>query len=314
MPPAPLLIACGEAEVMEQHDPVRIRVLLDWKRDAKHAVLAEAERLGAFARRGLRIDLVDPLAKSADSLEAVSRGLSEVAINYPHNMMCLRDACPGIVSFGALVKRNPEGLLSLRESGISGPSRLAGRRVGIGPSPVSRAQFELFLRANGLAREDVEVVTVGFEGEDLLLSGKIDALDAVAYAIPRTRRKGHETDFLFYADSGLPDSPFLVFVARSDWLGANLAHARAFLQETAAVFPAVEAWGTAEWKRYVQDLPERNAEEEKEVWDATLPLMRGTGPLFRQDREALRGLARILLERGIISSPFSVDEAFRDIL
>jgi ABC-type nitrate/sulfonate/bicarbonate transport system substrate-binding protein len=229
-------------------------------------------------------------------------------------MMCMSDACPDIVSFGALVKRNPEGLLSLRASGITGPSRLAGRKVGIGPSPVSRAQFELFLRANGLAREDVEIVTVGFEGEDLLLSGTIDALDAVAYAIPRTRRKGCETDFIYYADSGLPDSPFLVFIARADWLEANLAHARAFLQETAASFPVVEAWGTTEWQRYVQDLPGRNAEEEREVWNATLPLMKGTGPLFRQDREALRGLARILLDRGSIRTPFAVDEAFRDIL
>jgi hypothetical protein len=76
----------------------------------------------------------------------------------------------------------------------------------------------------------------------------------------------------------------------------------------------VEAWGLAEWQRYVHDLPGRNAEEEMEVWNATLPLMRGTGPFFRQDREALRGLARILLERGCIHRPFAVDEAFRDIL
>jgi ABC-type nitrate/sulfonate/bicarbonate transport system substrate-binding protein len=295
-------------------DAVPIRVLLDWKRDAKHAVLAEAARSGAYGRRGLSVELVDPLAKSADSLEAVSQGSAEAAINYPHNILCMRETCPGLVSFGALVKRNPEGLLSLEESAITDPSKLAGRRVGIGPSPVSRAQFDLFLRAHAIPREQVDVVTVGFEGEDLLLAGRIDALDAVAYAIPRTRRKGKRIRFQFYAGSGVPDSPFLVFVARSAWLEENLSHARAFLEETAAAFPIVEAWGIPEWQRYVEELPGRIAEEEQDVWQATLPLMKGSGPLFLHDFGALRGLSALLLETGSMRQRVPLSEAFRDIL
>jgi putative hydroxymethylpyrimidine transport system substrate-binding protein len=293
---------------------VKIRVLLDWKRDAKHAVLAEASRSGGFARAGLEVELVDPDTKSADSLEAVHNGQAEAAINYPHNIMCMREACPGIVSFGALVKKNPEGLLSLERSGISAPRDLVGKRIGIGPSPVSRAQFDLFLRANSVQRQEVQEITVGFEGEELLLAGKIDALDAVSYAIPRTRRKGHRTSFMFYTSSGIPDSPFLVLAARGAWLEENIARARALLGAAAACFPAVEAWGTAEWADYVRGLPGKNAEEEREVWEETLPLMKGSGPLFRHDMPALRALAGILHERGIIPGPFPVEEAFRDIV
>ena len=256
---------------MEPNEPSRIRVLLDWKRDAKHAVLVEAQASGGYARAGLTVELVDPAEKSADSLAMVSRGLAEVAINYPHNIMCMRDACPDVVSFGALVKKNPEGLLSLAESRIRAPRDLEGKRVGIGPSPVSRAQFDMFLKGNAIDERAVEVVTVGFEGERLLLDRSIDALDAVAYAIPRTRRKGRDTSFIFYSESGIPDSPFLVFAARREWLDANLPRARGFLAQTGQAFRAVESWGRAEWDRYVRGLPERTAAKRWKCGSARAP-------------------------------------------
>jgi ABC-type nitrate/sulfonate/bicarbonate transport system substrate-binding protein len=291
---------------------IEMRVLLDWKRDAKHAILAEAERSGGYASAGIRVELIDPAEKSADSLTMVCRGAAEVAINYPHNIMCMQDACPGIVSFGALVKKNPEGLLSLAQLCITNPRDLAGKKVGIGPSPVSRAQFDMFLQASGLKRESVDIATVGFEGEQLLLDGRIDALDAVAYAIPRTRRKGQDTNFIFYSESGIPDSPFLVFAARKEWLSANLQKVKDFLVQTEKAFHVVESWKAAEWQFYVRNLPERNGDEEMEVWEATCPLMKGTGPLFHQDLEALGALDTMLLRRGLTNRACKVDEVFRN--
>ena len=298
---------------MGEHGLARMRVLLDWKRDAKHAVLVEAEQSGAYARSGLTVQLVDPAEKSADSLEMVFRGSAEAAINYPHNMMCLRDACPGMVSFGALIKNNPQGLLSLQKAHIDGPRDLPGRKVGIGPSHVSRAQFDMFLQTNAIEEKNVEVLTVGFEGEELLLNGEIDALDAVAYAIPRTRRKGAATSFISYTASGIPDSPFLVFAARQDWLEANLPRVREFLAVTARAVPVVESWGPVQWQDYVRELPGKSAEEEREVWDATLPLMRGTGPLFWQDISGLENVASMLLQSGLMKGPCNVSEMFLNL-
>jgi len=292
--------------------PERVRLLLDWKRDAKHALFVEGLERGAFARAGIDLELVEPEAKSIRALERLYQGGVELAINYPHNLLLSGGQYPGLLSAGALVRRNPEGLLSLARRPVRSPAELAGRRVGIGPSPVSLAQFEVFCRANRLDRESLEVVTVGFEGEELLLSGSIDALDAVAYAIARTERKGHPACFLPYARCGIPDSPFLVFAARGAWAEAHDGLLRSFLRVTAESLARVSAWGDTEWLAYAGAIPGRNGPEEKAVWEAVRPLILGEGRLFAQDLAALEGLQRILLASGLLAAPADLRALFPD--
>jgi len=290
--------------------PERVRLLLDWKLDAKHALFVDALRRGDYARAGINLVLVEPAAKSIQALELLFQAEVELAINYPHNLLLSGGQYPGLLSVGALVQRNPEGLLSLEARPVRTPAALRGRRVGIGPSPVSRAQFDVFCQANTVERESLEVVTVGFEGEERLLSGAIDALDAVAYAITRTERKGHPVCFLPYARYGIPDSPFLVFAARGEWAREHAGQLRAFFAATAAAFPRVSAWGPAEWAAYASEIPGRNGPEEQAVWQATRPLILGEGELFRQDLAALAELQRILCQRGLLGRPADLPALF----
>lgn len=290
----------------------RLRLLLDWKLDAKHALFVEGLERGAYARAGIALELIEPQAKSIQALELLHRGGAELAINYPHNLLLSAGQYPGLLSAGALVQRNPQGLLSLEARPARAPAQLAGRRVGIGPSPVSRAQFEVFCRANGVDRESLQVLTVGFDGEELLLAGAIDALDAVAYAVARTQRKGHPVCFIPYARYGIPDSPFLVFAARAQWAEARSELLRSFLRVTTESFARVSAWGPAQWTAYAGAIPGRNGEEEQAVWQATRPLILGEGRLFVQEPAALAQLQGILLEGGLLECPVQLGAMFPD--
>jgi len=135
------------------------------------------------------------------------------------------------------------GAIPVRKSVLEEPEDLKGKRIGIGPSPVSRAQFAVFLSENGLNPEDVHIATVGFEGERLLIDGDIEALDAVEYANTRTRRKGYEVNFMAYSRFGIPDSPFLIFAARRDWVEENREATRRFLAAAAEGFSGVKQCG-----------------------------------------------------------------------
>ncbi len=290
----------------------RIRVLLDWKPDAKHALLSEGIARGAWAACGMELELVEPAAKSIEGLALLWRGEAELSINYPHNLLLSSGEYPGLVSTGALVRRNPEGLLSLATDPVRAPADLAARRVGIGPSAVSQAQFDVFCRENGLDRARLDVVVVGFDGEEQLLDGRIQALDAVAYAIARTERKGHAVYFLPYARFGIPDSPFLVFAARATWADRHEELLAEFFRVAAESFGRVCAWGSREWDAYAAGIPGRDGQEERAVWDATRPLIEGEGKLFSHDIAALAGLQEILLARGLLAAPADLPRMFTD--
>lgn len=290
----------------------RVRLLLDWKPDAKHALFSEALARDALARAGISLEMVEPAAKSIQGLAIVARGDAELTINYPHNLLLSVAQYPGLLSVGALVRKNPEGLLSLAANPVRVPADLAGKRIGIGPSPVSQAQFDVFCRANHLERAGLDVIAVGFDGEEQLLDGRIHALDAVAYAIARTRRKGHEVCFVPYARFGIPDSPFLVLVARGEWADAHAGLLEELFRVTAESFARVSAWGSREWAAYAAGIPGRNGEEEQAVWEATRPLIAGSGTLFSHDLHALEGLQDILRAGGIMQSDADLRLLFTD--
>lgn len=287
----------------------KIRILLDWTLDAKHAVLVEARNRGFFEKAGIDIDIMEPASKSAAAVSRLYDGEADLAINYPHNIVLMQKECPGIISVGSLVGSNPEGLLSLEDSGISTPADLKGRRIGVGPSPVSVAQLEVFLAENGLKQEEVTLVTVGFEGEELLLKDEIDALDAVAYAIPRTLNKGRRVRFMAYTGYGLPDSPFLVFAAAEEWARAHRDLLQGFFAVLREGLAAVEAWTRADWESYVQDIPGREAPEEQQIWDRIHPAM-AKEPLFKHDHQGLEGLMDILRSKGILAEPCDLNRFF----
>ncbi|MBA7470718.1 hypothetical protein ES707_06005 [subsurface metagenome] len=289
---------------------MKIRLLLDWTMDAKHAIFAEAIRKGCYAEIGLELTLVEPASKSSEAIELVASGDAEMAINYPHNILLLRPPGSDIVSVGALVNKNPEGLLSLSATGIEKPADLKGKRIGIGPSPVSRAQFAVFLSENWLNPEDVDIATVGFEGERLLIDGDIEALDAVEYANTRTRRKGYEVNFMAYSCFGIPDSPFLVFAARRGWVEKNRESIRGFLTASAEGLAGVKRWGRDDWGRYTAGIKHRTGEEEMEVWESIQPLIEGQIRLFAHSIAALNGLKEILLKKGLLRQDVAIEDIF----
>jgi putative hydroxymethylpyrimidine transport system substrate-binding protein len=295
-------------------DVTSVRLLLDWTLDAKHAVFVEGIEKGFFAEQGIDLSILEPASKSSLALELLFKGEADIAINYPHNIILLQRDYPGIVSIGTLVRRNPEGLLSLSRAGIGKPADLRGKRIGVGPSPVSRAQLEVFLSENCVPEDSVRLVVVGFEGESLLLQGEIDALDAVSYAIPRTVRKGHAVNFLPYTEYGIPDSPFLVFAVRSSWLDSNREAARSFLAASRRGLDSVLGWSADDWKKYAGRLSVgKTAEEEAEVWRRTYALMDPDDP-FGLDLRQIGALCAILRGKGILRKEYDLAALFPGVL
>lgn len=287
-----------------------IRIILDWTPDAKHSIIWAADQAGCFDKNGLKVEMVAPPSKSANSLEIVHRGEAELAINYPHNILLMRKELPHLVSVGSMIKKNSEGLLSLQENKISLPMHLKHKRVGIGPSPVSKSQFEVFLSSNNLSYQDIDLKYVGFEGEELLLNGEIDALDAVQYAIPRTEGKGHKINFIPYTTSGVPDSPFLVFTGHDSLVENNSEILQKFFSCLNKGYSLVQQWGVKDWESYTSTCNGRTPDEEMKIWEATRPLIDDGGPLFEQNIDEIEKLQDILFQKDLLKEKYKIKDIF----
>jgi hypothetical protein len=149
------------------------------------------------------------------------------------------------------------------------------------------------------------------------LSGEIDALDAVSYALPRTKRKGYDVTFLPYTAYGIPDSPFLIFTATDSWAEINREVLPVFFEGLREGFRQVKTWTLHEWRAYTANLTGRSGEEEMEVWQATKPLIQVMGieeggTLFEHDLTAIEGLAELLFRHRLIQTRYSIPSIFRE--
>jgi ABC-type nitrate/sulfonate/bicarbonate transport system substrate-binding protein len=285
----------------------RIRLLLDWEQDAKHAIIWAADKAGLFGKSGLKVEMVPPLPQP---LEKVQAGEVELAINYPHNILLLRKDLPNLISVGALVKTNPEGLMTLKESGIATSKDLINKVIAIGSSPLAKSQIKIFLSHHNLTDENIELVLVGHDGDKGLLEGKFDALNVVEYANSRVERKGYETNFFPYINSGVPDSAFLVFTGHEDWVDSNTEALKQFFSCLKGGLDLVKKWGNEEWEAYTDAVEGRNRDEEMTVWAAILPMIDDGGDIFHHNVEELRKLQDILYEGGMLETTYPIEEIF----
>jgi putative hydroxymethylpyrimidine transport system substrate-binding protein len=286
-----------------------IRVLLDWDQDAKHAIIWAADKAGLFERNGLKVEMVPPMPQP---LEKVHAGEVELAINYPHNILLMRKELPNLVSVGALVKTNPEGLQTLKQSGIATPEDMKNKIIAIGWSPLGKSQIEIFLSHHNLTKQDIELIPVGRDGEKRLLAGEFDVLNGVGYALPRMEREGHTTNFFPYVNSGVPDSAFLVFTGQKDWVHSNTEGLKQFFSCLKDGFDLVKKWGIEDWETYTSTIEGRirNRDEERAVWEAILPMIDDGGDLFHHNIEEIEKLQDILSAGGMLETKYPIEEVF----
>jgi ABC-type nitrate/sulfonate/bicarbonate transport system substrate-binding protein len=103
---------------------------------------------------------------------------------------------------GATFQKNPFTILSLKDGGdIQTPEDLKGKRIGVQAS--NENVFNALLNANGISRDEVEVVPVQFDPTPLI-EGEVDGFMAYLTNEAITVGAEHEVTNLAYAENGVP--------------------------------------------------------------------------------------------------------------
>ncbi len=174
-----------------------IVITLDWFPNANHAGIYEAVDKGYFAEEGLNVSVVPP-ADPAAILSLVASGESDFAMFYQPDLFQARGAGVPVVAVAGVVQRPLNSMMALESSGIDRPSKLAGKKIGTPGLLWNESMLITMLEADGLTRDDVELIDVGYALNQSLLSGTVDAVIGVywTHELIVLENEGYETNVL----------------------------------------------------------------------------------------------------------------------
>jgi NitT/TauT family transport system substrate-binding protein/putative hydroxymethylpyrimidine transport system substrate-binding protein len=212
--------------------PTHATLILDFTPNAVHAGIYRALAAGYYRRENIDLQVVQPSA-TAEPLSLVDAGGAQFGLADGS------DVAGEIASGGsdeaimAIVQRPVGGLIALASEHLRSPAQLQGRTVGITGVPSDRAVLDTEVRHAGGDPARVHVATVGFNGAQGLLAGRLAAFtgfvpdDGVGLEV-----EGHPITPFWLDRNGGPAYPGLVAFTNRALIRSDPALVRDFLAAT----------------------------------------------------------------------------------
>ena len=216
-----------------ENETSTVTIMMDWLAYWSWAGLVAADDQGYYAEEGLKVDIIAP-PSAAEPLKMLAADQVDFAINYVPALFTARAAGIDVKAVAAHQRNLSSSLFWLPDSDIEGPQDFRGKTIGATAKLDENAYLDTLLEREGMTRDDITIVDPGFSWAPLLLEGTID----VAYGVGPSpaSMKGIGGPFnlvrLEYADYGVPNYPWLLFVSSDAFLNANPAATCRFLRAT----------------------------------------------------------------------------------
>jgi putative hydroxymethylpyrimidine transport system substrate-binding protein len=281
-------------------------LILDFTPNAVHAGIYRALAAGYYRDEGIELRVVSPTA-TTDTLKLIDAGSAQFGLADGSDVADLIANGGQARAVMAIAQRPLGGLIALASEHLRTPADLQGKTVGITGVPSDRAVLDTEVAHAGGDPSKVHVVTVGFNGPQALLAGKIAAFTGF---IPDEgvglRVSGHPITAFPLDSYGGPPYPGLVAFTTRHEISSDPSLVRGFVAATVRGYEAT----LAEPQRSLEDLlranPTLSPKLTKASLDAYLPLFQGrtaTGrkvPLGRLQPRNIRALSRWMLQHGLI--------------
>jgi putative hydroxymethylpyrimidine transport system substrate-binding protein len=294
-----------------------VTVMADWLPWTGQAPFWEAKQKGFYTQEGIEVDIKAP-PNPADTIKLVATKRVQYSITYVPDVMLARETGIPVSSIAVVLSRINSGLIVLPEKKVTTASQLKGMTIGVGAKADAQAFFRTLLATAGLKREDVKVVDPGYAHVQMLLAGKLDAINGLGHvellAInSRLRAAGKpEATFLRYTDYGVPMMYNLVVAANDEWAKANPLTTCRFLRAS------MKGWHSAMANpdyvnKFITDARPGvySYEENVEKWNVMKPLWQDSkGRIFAQDAETWINAQKWALSSKLITDPVQPPESY----
>lgn len=220
------LCACGSAH------PRKATLILDFTPNAIHAGIYRALAAGYYKHGNIALKVVEPTS-TQETLKLIDAGRAQFGLADGSDVAGLIGKGGDAQAVMALVQHPLGGLIALASEHLRSPRDLAGKTVGITGVPSDTAVLDTELRHVGVDPKRVKVVTVGFNGGQALVGGRIAAFtgfipdDGVALQV-----SGHPITAFGLEEQGGPPYPGLVAFTTRKLIGTDPELVRDFVAAT----------------------------------------------------------------------------------
>lgn len=196
-------VATGMAgRAKAQTQPATLR--LDWTPSGYHAPYFFALAKGYYKEQGIDLQIFDGKG-SLSTLTAISEGADTIGIASLATMALGVSQGRPLISIAGMIQTMPDGIISLKGSGITKPKDIEGKTWGYNPDDYSTKLFPAFAAAAGIDESKVKKVQLSHAVvHTALLTGKIDFMIGWEFtdALRIARQKPIEPP-IKYADYGV---------------------------------------------------------------------------------------------------------------
>ena len=233
-------LAAAPLATLAQNTPPRLDriVVAGWNKPITEVTpLLVDEDKGFYRAQGLALEYV-PGSGSADAVRNILSGQADVAFCDPGTFFAAVDKGEPLRAIYDIYPQNVFNVVSLKGSGITKPSDLKGRKVGVySLASGTRQALQVLLHTAGLAESDVTVVVTGVLNFAPLMQGQVDATAATDTGLLVGQRRGLPEVNVMEVGKYLPVSSDL-FVVREE----TYQKKRALLQRFLRGYAQAAAW------------------------------------------------------------------------
>ena len=199
--------------------------------NGSNAGFAAAVEEGYYEAAGIKATIV-PGTGSSLTAQMVASGKAKIGYaDSTATTQLIAQKAP-LVVLATVYQSNPNEVIALKKSGITSVAGLRGKKVGT-PVPSSQAtMLPLFLAANGLSKDDVNLINLAPTSlVQSLLQGRVDAIlgSIDTYQVQLEAQNAGELFTAAFADNGVPTVSTSIF-ANKDWAAQNADAVKAFVK------------------------------------------------------------------------------------
>ncbi len=171
----------------------------------------------------------------ADPARFIGIGRADLTVSYTPDLLTAASKGLKVKALASVFDRNVEGIMVWKDSGITTPKQLEGHTVAIYDFPMAKLNWQTFASHYGIDTQKVKVVSEGNYGVPLMVSNKVDGIDAAApseLVDSELQAKQSARFWVYLKQNGIPDFYWFIIAGNSDSGQKNPAAAKAFVSVT----------------------------------------------------------------------------------